>query len=64
MERRLIPDRVVCDRYHVHNSTLGNWEKRLGFPPPVRINNRKYRDEAELAKFDEARAAERNTTAA
>jgi hypothetical protein len=59
--RRLIPDVEVCARYRIHTSTLRNWDLNadLGFPKPIRINNRKFRDEAELAKFDRARAAER-----
>ena len=59
--RRLLPDAKVCERYGVHVSTLNNWDHNpaLGFPPPIRINKRKYRDEAELDRFDRARAAER-----
>ena len=61
--RRLIPDPEVCRRYSVHPTTLYNWDKHpaLGFPKPIRINKRKFRDEAELDKFDRARAAERST---
>jgi predicted DNA-binding transcriptional regulator AlpA len=61
--RRLVPDPQVCRRYGVHTSTLYNWDHdpALGFPKPVRIKNRKYRDEAELDEFDAARAAERQT---
>ena len=61
--RRLVPDPEVCRRYSVHATTLYNWDKNpdLGFPKPIRINNRKFRDEAELDKFDRARAAERET---
>jgi predicted DNA-binding transcriptional regulator AlpA len=60
-KRRLMPDAEVCRRYGVHASTLYNWDKNeaLRFPKPVRINNRKFRDEAELDQFDRARAAER-----
>ena len=64
--RRLIPDPEVCRRYSVHSSTLRNWDNDpdLNFPKPIRINKRKFRDEAELDKFDRARAAERENTAA
>jgi predicted DNA-binding transcriptional regulator AlpA len=64
--RRLIPDAQVRDRYGVHISTLYNWDRdpKLGFPKPIRINNRKFRDEAELDQFDRARAAKRNENAA
>jgi hypothetical protein len=63
-QRRLIPDPQVCrDRYHIHSSTLRNWDcdPLMGFPKAVRIRNRKYRDERELDEFDAARAAERQT---
>ena len=65
-ERRLIPDPQVCARYSIHPSTLRNWDldPKLGFPKPVRINNRKFRDNTELDKFDRARAAERDENAA
>jgi predicted DNA-binding transcriptional regulator AlpA len=61
--RRLVPDPEVCRRYSIHTSTLYNWDrnKNLNFPPPIRINGRKFRDENELNKFDRARAAERQT---
>ena len=60
-KRRLVPDAEVCARYGVHISTLYNWDRSpgLNFPKPIRINNRKFRDEAELDQFDRARAAER-----
>jgi hypothetical protein len=63
--RRLVPDAEVCARYGIHTSTLRNWDldPKLGFPRPIRINNRKFRDETELAEFDKARAAERETAA-
>jgi predicted DNA-binding transcriptional regulator AlpA len=64
--RRLIPDPEVCRRDGVHPSTLYNWDHdpALNFPKPIRINKRKFRDEAELAEFDQARATERDTNAA
>jgi predicted DNA-binding transcriptional regulator AlpA len=63
--KRLIPDPEVCRRYHVHPSTLVNWDNdpAFGFPKPVRIKTRKFRIESELDAFDEARAAERETAA-
>ena len=64
--RRLVPDKQVSERYGVHISTLYNWDRdpNLNFPRPIRINRRKFRDEAELDQFDRARAAERNENAA
>jgi predicted DNA-binding transcriptional regulator AlpA len=62
---RLIPDAEVARRYGKHISTLYNWDRDpdLNFPKAIRINNRKHRDEAELDRFDRARAAERNDNA-
>lgn len=63
--RRLIPDAKVCVRYNKHPSTLRNWDQNpaLKFSKPIKINGRNYRDEAELDRFDRARAAERETAA-
>ena len=63
--RRLVPDKAVSERYGVHISTLYNWDRDpdLNFPRPNRINRRKFRDEAELDRFDRDRAAERNNAA-
>jgi hypothetical protein len=64
--RRLVPDPRVCDRYGIHSSTLRNWDldPEMGFPKPIRINKRKYRDEEELDRFDRERAAERDAAQA
>jgi predicted DNA-binding transcriptional regulator AlpA len=61
--KRLLPDAQVCERYGIHISTLYNWDHNpaLGFPKPIRINKRKFRDETELDHFDRERAAERQT---
>ena len=61
--RRLIPDARVSAKYGVSASTLYNWDHnpKMKFPKPIYINGRKFRDEIELAEFDEARAAERET---
>jgi hypothetical protein len=61
MGRRLIPDRKVRDRYSVSAMTIWRWDHRpeVGFPKPVWINGRKYRDEQELDAFDSSRTAER-----
>ena len=54
MLSQLLPDRKVAERYGVCRRTLFRWDRNptLGFPPPVRINNRKYRSVAELDAFD------------
>jgi hypothetical protein len=59
--KKYIPDPVVArDRYHVNPRTLPRWDDKpeLGFPPPIYINGRKYRDEERLDQFDRERAVE------
>jgi hypothetical protein len=58
--RRLLPDRVVRQRLgNISPSTLFRWDRRLelGFPKPVVINGRKYRDEQQLEDFLRSHAA-------
>jgi hypothetical protein len=55
MSRKLVPDSVVAhDRYRCSLRTIDRWDHdpALGFPPPIRIRKRKYRDEVELDEFD------------
>jgi predicted DNA-binding transcriptional regulator AlpA len=56
--KRLLPDPQVCQRYGVTPMTLWRWDRdpTLGFPKPIYIRNRKYRDERELDAFDASRA--------
>jgi hypothetical protein len=55
--KRLVPDPQVCKRYQVSAMTIWRWDRdpNLGFPKPIYIRGRKYRDERELDLFDEAR---------
>ena len=55
----LLPDPQVAARYKVSSRTLARWDNdpALGFPPPVRINGRKYRYLNELQEFERARVA-------
>jgi hypothetical protein len=58
--KRYVPDgKVAKERYGICLSTLYRWDhdEHLGFPVPIRINGRKYRDEAELDAFDKAQRA-------
>ena len=57
--RRYLPDPQVCHRYGVTSMTLWRWDHdpRVNFPKPIRINRRKYRDEAELEAWERGRAA-------
>jgi hypothetical protein len=61
-QKRYIPNRQVCERYGVAPSTLFRWDRNpaLGFPAPIDINGRKYRDQDELDAFDAARAKQRS----
>jgi hypothetical protein len=54
----LIPDSRVAKRYSVTLRTLDRWDRRpeLGFPPPRRIRNRKYRVLHELDIWDRENA--------
>jgi hypothetical protein len=57
----LIPDRVVAEqRYHVHPHTLRRWDNNpaLGFPPPVYVNNRRYREAEKLDAWDRKNSRE------
>jgi hypothetical protein len=56
----LIPDREVAKRYHVVVRTLERWDLQpdLGFPLPVRINRRRYRELAALEAWDRRAVAQ------
>ena len=53
-QKRLLPERKVCERYGVTTMTLFRWERdpSLGFPRALKIRGRKYRREQELDAFD------------
>jgi hypothetical protein len=52
----LIPDPDVAQRYAVCTRTLARWDtdEALGFPPPIYIRERRYRDLALLEAWDRA----------
>jgi hypothetical protein len=52
----LIADRRVADRYDVSVRTLARWDEQpdLGFPPPIYIRDRRYRELAKLDEWDRA----------
>jgi hypothetical protein len=54
----LIADRRVAERYDVSVRTLARWDETagLGFPPPVYIRDRRYRELAKLDAWDRANA--------
>jgi hypothetical protein len=51
---RLIPDPDVAKRYGRALMTLWRWDHdpSIGFPPPYRIDGRKYRRESELLAWE------------
>jgi predicted DNA-binding transcriptional regulator AlpA len=55
--KRLLPEPQVLQRYGVSAMTTWRWDNdpNLGFPKPIYIRGRKYRDERELDAFDESR---------
>jgi DNA-binding transcriptional MerR regulator len=59
--QQLLPTRLVCKRYGVHDRTIARWErsKDLNFPQPIVVNNRKYYRAEELTAFDRAQVAQR-----
>jgi hypothetical protein len=52
--KRLLPEDKVRARYGRTDTTIRRWDEdpTLGFPKPLWIRRRKYRDEAELDEFD------------
>jgi hypothetical protein len=50
----LIADARVAERYNVSTRTLTRWDQipDLGFPPPVYIRDRRYRELAKLELWD------------
>jgi hypothetical protein len=61
----LVPDRQVAERYDVVVRTLERWDLQpeLGFPPPVRINRRRYRELAALEAWERENARRAAKTA-
>jgi hypothetical protein len=51
---KLLSDPKVAARYDVHTRTIKRWDKNpaLNFPPAIRINERNYRDVAQLDSWD------------
>jgi hypothetical protein len=51
---KLLPDPKVAARYDVHTRTIKRWDKNpaLNFPPAIKINDRSYRDVAQLDSWD------------
>jgi hypothetical protein len=62
-QRLLVPDRLVAERYHRSSKTIARWaaDPKIGFPPVIRLRNRRYRDAAALETWE---AKQRGTTGA
>ncbi len=58
--KRLLPRRLVRERYNVSNMTLWRWERdpRLNLPKSLMINGRLYQDESALDAWDQERATQ------
>jgi predicted DNA-binding transcriptional regulator AlpA len=63
---RLIPDPQMRKRYGVSEMTVWRWDRQpdLGFPPPIRINGRKYRRFSKLLAWEATRDAGKPVEAA
>ena len=59
----LLPDPAVAKRYGVHAITLRRWDQnpKLGFPPVIIVNNRRYREIAKLDAWDRKNSREAAT---
>jgi hypothetical protein len=57
-EPGLLPDRLVAERYDVVVRTLERWDATpgLGFPPPIYIRRRRFRELTALEAWERANA--------
>jgi predicted DNA-binding transcriptional regulator AlpA len=53
--RRLLPTRLVCERYNICDRSVDRWVEKGTLPKPEYINKRRYFDEAALDAHDAAR---------
>jgi hypothetical protein len=51
--------REVCEYFHIVPRTLARWlaDERLGFPPPLTINGRRYFDWSSIERFQDVQLA-------
>lgn len=56
---KLIPARLVWERYNICDRTLGRWieNKRLDFPAPLVVNGRRYWKLADLWDWELKRSS-------
>ena len=58
-QKRYLPTRKVCERYHRDPRTIARWIKNPppGFPAPIMINGRWFFDEGELEGYEQMLAS-------
>jgi DNA-binding transcriptional MerR regulator len=54
---RKLTTRMVCERYGITDRTVDRWTESGILPQPMRINNVRYWDEAEVEQRERARIA-------
>ncbi len=52
---QLLHMRAICARYGVSDRTIDRWVEAGELPKPIYIQGRRYWDESDLARRDEAR---------
>jgi predicted DNA-binding transcriptional regulator AlpA len=55
---KLLHLRAVCARYGISDRTVDRWVEAGELPKPMYIQGRRYWDESELARRDDARKTE------
>ena len=54
-EDRMLPTRLVCERYSITDRTVDRWLESGILPPPVRINGLRYWRQRELEQRERLR---------
>jgi predicted DNA-binding transcriptional regulator AlpA len=49
---RMLPTRLVCERYSITDRTVDRWLEAGVLPPPVRINGLRYWRQRELEQHE------------
>ena len=61
---RMLPTRLVCERYCIVDRTINRWIDKGILPEPLRINGLRYWRESELAQREREGMSARKTDAA
>jgi predicted DNA-binding transcriptional regulator AlpA len=51
-EDRMLPTRLVCERYSITDRTVDRWLENGILPPPIRINGLRYWRQHELEQVE------------